>query len=148
MNEKTSSLVFLQYLTTVFDNITDGILLINVEANDHFTLAMANKRFFEFSGYPDDSIDKEISEIVGPEAYGFLQRQYKKVVRSKTPLEYLKWSDVPAGLRAFEVRLVPILSTTGNCVVIAALIHDATEREQLKSEVEKLRATVRGIRQS
>src|SRR5260370_24319503 len=59
MAEQTSSLVFLQYLTTVFDNIADGVLLIGVEPRDTFKLVMANKTFFEFSGYPDDSIGKK-----------------------------------------------------------------------------------------
>jgi PAS domain S-box-containing protein len=148
MGGQTSSLVFLQYLTTVFDNIADGILLINVDSTDRFSLALANKTFFKFSGYPEDSIGKNVSEVVSHESYAFLSRQYKKVIRTKRPLGYLRWSEVPAGMRAFEVRLVPVFNTTGDCVQIAAIIHDATEREQLRKEVLHLRATVRGIRQS
>jgi PAS domain S-box-containing protein len=148
MAEQTSSLVFLQYLTTVFDNIADGVLLISVEPRDTFKLAMANKTFFEFSGYPNDSIGKKVSDIVSPESFMFLSRQYKKVIKNKRALEYLRWSDVPNGMRAFEVRMVPIFNTTGDCLLIACIIHDATEREQLRTEIEHLRESIRGIRKN
>ena len=106
---------------------------------------MANKPFFTFSGYPADSVGKLVNEVVPPESYTFLARQYRKVIRTKRPLDYTRWVTVPAGLRAFDVRLVPIVGTTGDCVQIAAIIHDATEREQLRGEVERLRESVRGI---
>src|SRR5438309_12053288 len=114
MEQQASALVFLQYLTTVFDSIADGILLINVEKDGMFRLVLANKRFLEFSGYPADALGKNIAETVSPESYSFLSRKYKKVIKTKKPLSYLRWSDVPAGLRAFEVRMVPILNTTGD----------------------------------
>lgn len=143
-----SSLVFSQYLTAILDTIADGILLISVEPGNVFRLALANKPFFDFSGYPEDSVGKLVPQIVSPGSYAFLARQYRKVIKTKQPLDYLRWTEMPAGLRALDVRLVPILSTTGDCVQIAAIIHDATEREQLRQEVERLRASVRGIRQN
>lgn len=148
MDGQASSLVFLQYLTTVFDNIADGILLINVDSPNKFSLAVANKPFFEFTGYPETTIGKDASKIVSRESHHYQMRQYRKVVRIKQPVDYLHWTDTPAGMRALEVRLVPILNTTGDCAQIAAIVHDATEREQLRDEVSHLRATVRGIRQS
>lgn len=147
-DEQQSSLVFLQYLTNVFDGITDGVLLIDVIKSDTFKLAMANKTFYDFSGYSRDSLGKNVADIVPPASYSFLVRQYKKVVRTKKPLQYLRWSEVPIGQRAYEVRMVPVFNTTGDCVQIVCIVHDATEMEQLREEVERLRGTVRGIRSS
>jgi PAS domain S-box-containing protein len=145
---QTSSLVFLQYLTTVLDNIADGILLVSIDGPDNFTLTMANRPFLVISGYPEDSVGKNLRDIVSPESYAFLTRQYRKVVRTKHAHDYIRWAEVPAGMRAFDVRMVPVFNTTGDCIQIACFIHDATEREQLREEIVRLRETVRGIRRS
>lgn len=139
MPDKSSSLVFLQYLTVVFDNIKDAILLIGVEPKGTYRLLVANKVFFAVSGFPEDSVGKEVSEIVGPEGYAFLKGQYEKVAESKQPLDYIRWSDVPAGRRAFEVQMIPVLNTVGECVQIVAITRDITEHANLKKEVEQLR---------
>jgi len=141
-------MIFLQYLTTVFDNIADGIVLMSLEVNDEYRLAMANRQFYDFSGYPEDSEGKKICDIATPDSSIFLQRQFKKVTKTKRPLDYLRWAEVPVGLRAFDVRLIPVLGTTGDVILIACILHDATEREQMRKEVERLRATVRGIQSS
>ena len=148
MDGHDSSLVFMQYLTTVFDNIADGVLLINVEGPNTFRLMIANKPFFAFSGYPEDSVGKRLPEFLTPDSYSFLSRQFRKIIKTKKTINYTRWADTPTGLRAFNGRLVPVIGTTGDCVQIAAIIQDCTEQEQLRKEVGHLRETVRGIRSS
>ena len=148
MDSGKSSLVFLQYLTSVFDNIADGIVLISIGPGDEYRLAMANRPFYAFSGYPEDSAGKRLSDVASSESNIFLARHCKKVVKYKRPLDYLRWAEVPIGYRAFDVRLVPVLGVTGDVVQIACILHDATEREQMREEIERLRETVRGIRKS
>jgi PAS domain S-box-containing protein len=148
MDGHASSLVYINYLTTVFDNIADGILLISIEGPNAYRLTMANKPFLAFTGYPKDSIGKKISDFTEPETYSFLARQFRKVVKTKKSVDYMRWTDTPTGLRAFSGRLVPIFSTTGDTLQIAAIIRDCTEEEQLREEVSRLRDTVRGIKSS
>jgi len=139
MKPETSSLVFLHYLTTVFDNIRDAIMLIGIEPGNTYRLLLVNQVFLRISGYPADSVGKKVSEIVTPEGYAFLVQQYKKVMRSKKSLEYLRWSDVPAGRFAFEVQLLPVLNTVDECAQIIVITRNVTERENLREEVKKLR---------
>gem|GEM_PF-1622553 len=148
MDGQVSSLVYIQYLTTVFDNIADGILLINIEGPSSYRLTMANKPFFAFTGYPADSVGKKISEFLANDQHTFLSRQFRKVIKTKKPVDYTRWTETPTGLRAISGHLVPIFGTTGNTVQIAAIIHDCTEQEQLREEVSRLRETVRGIKSS
>ncbi|HSX35147.1 MAG TPA: PAS domain-containing protein [Candidatus Saccharimonadales bacterium] len=148
MDGHNSSLVYIQYLSTVFDNIADGILLINIEGPNSYRLSMANKPYFAFSGYPEDSVGKKLPEFLTGESYTFLSRQFRKVIKTKKTVDYTRWADMPSGLRAINGRLVPIFSTTGECIQIAAILHDCTEQEQLREEVGHLRDTVRGIRSS
>lgn len=148
MDGQVTSLVYIQYLTTVFDNIADGILLINVEGSNTFRLVMANKPFFAFSGYPEDAIGKKTSEFLTSDQQSFLSRQFRKVVKTKKAVNYMRWAETPTGLRALSGNLVPIFGTTGDTVQIAAIVHDCTEQEQLREEINRLRETVRGIKSS
>jgi hypothetical protein len=78
-------------------------------------------------------------EIVGPKGFAFVEKKYQRVIRTKHPLEYTSWSEVPAGRRAFEVRLIPIMNTVGECVQILALTRDVTELAELREQVKRLR---------
>jgi PAS domain S-box-containing protein len=139
----------MQYLATVFDNIADGVVLLGVEPDDEYKFILANKPFYAFSGYAEvSSKGRLLSDIVQPDTRIFLYRHYKRVRKSRQPVEYSHWHDVPAGYRCFAVRLVPILGTTGDVILIACILRDVTEYEQLKSEVERLRKTVRGIKEA
>jgi len=139
----------MQYLATVFDNIGDGIVLLGVEPDDEYKFILANKPFYAFSGYTQaDAEGRLLSDIVSRDNKMFMYRHYKRVKKSRQSVEYSHWHDVPLGYRCFNVRLVPILGTTGDVILIACILHDATEYEQLKSEVERLRKTVRGIKEA
>jgi PAS domain S-box-containing protein len=139
MPDKTSSLVFLHYLTTVFDNISDAILLIGIEPDEHFRLLLANEAFNRNTGHPKSVVGKLIDEVVTPESYTQLKPRYKKVIADKQPLTYTEWFDVPLGRQAFEVKLIPILNAVGQCVQIAAITRNVTELHDLRAENKKLR---------
>lgn len=137
---KTSSLVFLQYLTSVFDNIDDAILLIGVEPKGEYRLLLANGAFWRNSGHDQAScIGKSISVVVTPDSYTFLKKIYKKVVDTKKPLTSTAWFDVPLGRQAFDIKLIPVLNTVGDCVQIAAITRNVTELSNLRHEVQELK---------
>ncbi len=142
MPDKTSSLVFLNYLTTVFDNISDVILLIGVEPNDQFRLLLANEAFSRNTGHPKTVVGKLIEDVVAPQSAAQLKPRYKKVIATKQPIIYTEWFDVPLGRQAFEVKLIPILNAVGQCVQIAAITHNVTELHTLRAENKVLQAKV------
>ena len=143
MSDKTSSLVFLHYLTTVFDNIHDAILLIAVEPNEQYRLLLANSAFARNTGRTDVPVGKRIDEFVEPESYALLKPRYNKVVATKQPTTYQDWYNVPLGRQAFEVTLIPILNAVGQCVQIAAITRNITELSDLRVENKKLRAQLK-----
>ncbi|HSW66503.1 MAG TPA: PAS domain-containing protein [Bacillota bacterium] len=140
MKPKTSSLVFLNYLTTIFDNIADAIILIGVEPKGKYRLLLANDAFFASSGHTDDVIGREIVDIVHPDSYATLIKHYQRAVRTKRPVELTSWYIVPRGRRAFHIKLIPITNTVGDVVQIAGLNRDVTEILNLREEVRQLRA--------
>ena len=133
--------MFLQFTATVFDNIEDTILLVGIEADKTYRLLMANAAFGRGSGHiTEKSIGKLVSEIVSPESYKVLVKWYEKVIKIKKPLNVTAWMNVPLGLQAFDIKMIPILNTMGECVQIAVITHNITEVLKLRAELKDLQA--------
>ena len=133
-------MIYLRYLTAAFDNIRDAVVLVGIEQGNVYRLLVANKSFHDISGYPPDCIGKEVGEFASPDGFDYLTGRYKKVRERKRPVEYIRWSNVPAGRRAFEVQLIPITNTVDEVVQIIGIVRDVTTLLKLKNEVQELRA--------
>jgi PAS domain S-box-containing protein len=144
MASETSSMVFIQYLTTVFDNIHDAILLIGVEPNNTFRLLMANKGFNRGSGHTAKEIGKTIQEISPPKTYEKLVKRYQTVIKTKKRQAFTEEYDVPMGRQTYEVQLIPIFNSVGTCTQIACITHNVTELHRLQ---ERLRETAETLEQ-
>jgi len=137
MASESSSLVFLQYLTAVFDNLTEAITLIGVEPHHTYRLLVANEGFNRGTGHSKKEIGKTVQEIVKPEAYKKLVPQYQKVIKTKKPIQFTEWYDVPIGKQAFEVKMIPIINAVGECVQIACITRNVTEMRQLEQQLKE-----------
>jgi len=142
--EATTSFVFLNYLTTVFDDIGDGILLVGIEPGPVYRLAVTNRALIDLSGYPADSVGKPISELVSPEIFAVLDHYYQRVIQTRQPVTFTHRFTLPAGKRIVQTKLIPILNAVGQCTHIAAIVHDKTENVRLR---ELLAAQSRALRQ-
>jgi len=140
-----SSLVFLQYLTTVFDNIDEAIILINVEPKDGFRLLMANESFFTKTGYTKEVIGDDIKDIVSPKGYAHLLRNYRKVVQTKKQVQYTQVYSMPIGQMHYSVKLIPIVSAIGEVVQIAGIVNDITEIEDLRQKMDRTTRTLDSV---
>lgn len=139
MLQKKSSLVFLQYMTTVFDNLDEAIFLIGVEPDETYRLLVANKAFLQDTGHAPDDIGKVVEQILEPSTYTLLKKRYAKVVQSKQPTEHTEWYTVPNGHYAYQVKFTPILNAVGECVQITGISRNVTELHNLRTEVQDLR---------
>jgi PAS domain S-box-containing protein len=152
MAAHSTSMVFIQYLTTVFDNIKDAVLFIGVERNHTYRLLMANEAFYKDSGHTPDQAGMTIQDIVAPGVYKNLVKRYEQVIKTKKPYEYIATYDVPAGQRIFEVQLIPIINAVGEVVQIAGITRNITElhnlRELAKASAETLEQLARDLREA
>jgi hypothetical protein len=136
MVPKTSSMVFLQYLTTVFDNIQDGVLLIAVEPHNTFRLLMANRGFGRNTGHGMGVIGKTIEEIVAsPETYHKLLPRYLEAIKAKKPVEFTDTYDEPRGVQVYEMQILPVTSAVGEVVQLAVIARNVTELHQLRHQI-------------
>ncbi len=135
MQSGHSSLVYLQYLTTVFDNVQDVVLLIAVEPGQTYRLLMANDAYFRETGYDRTTIGEALQDIVNKKSYAHLTAQYNAVIETKEALFFTHWYTVPNGEQAFSVKLIPILNALGEVVQIASISRNVTELEELRQKV-------------
>jgi PAS domain S-box-containing protein len=142
MHPDTSSLVFLQYLTTVFDNIEDAIVLVSVEPKGHYQLLLANEGFYRNTGYQRTCVGKSVQELISEKGWEHLSHQFRKVVDDKKQLCFSHWYDVPLGRRSFDVKLIPVLNAVGEVVHIASISHNVTELEELREKVTETTKTL------
>jgi hypothetical protein len=127
--------MLINYLMTVFDNVDVSIILVSVEPEGRFKALLTNKTFGKTAGFPNDIVGKYLDEVASPQTYEQFSRPYQKVVQSKQTLEYSDWVPVPSGRRAYEVKMIPVLSTLGECVQIVAISRDVTKQYDMYGEL-------------
>lgn len=136
-------MVFLQYLTTVFDSIEEAIILVNVEPEGKYRLLMANDAFYRQSGYDrETTIGELVEKIVTVAGYKDLIQQYTNVVKTKKQVEFKRVYSVPLGKVSYQIKLIPILNAVGETIQIAGIIHDVSEVERLRQQVKKTNETL------
>ncbi|HSX17589.1 MAG TPA: PAS domain-containing protein [Patescibacteria group bacterium] len=142
MAPQNSSLVFLQYLTTVFDALDEAIFLLAVEPDNAFRLLTANEGFSRGTGHSTKDIGKTVQKIVSAESYKKLLPRYQKVVKTKKPLKFTEWYSVPLGKQFYEVKLIPIFNAVGECVQIACITRNVTEVHNLQQQLKETAETL------
>jgi PAS domain S-box-containing protein len=136
MAQKTS-MVFLQYLTTVFDNVKDAILLVGIEPKDTFRVLIANDGFTRSTGHTLEAIGKTVEETVHPDTYKKLLPRYHHVIKTKHASEFTETYESPLGQQVFDVKIIPILGAVGDVVQLAIISHNVTELHQLRNQVKE-----------
>ena len=135
----SSSLVFLHYLTTVFDNLEEMIVLIGVEPDEKYRYLITNAAYSRITGRTESLAGRLVSEVAPPESWKLLKRHYKDVVTKKEAVEFTQTYEVPLGTQIYDIKLLPIMNAVGEVVQIAGIARNITELENLKSEVKELR---------
>jgi len=134
VHKDTSSLVFIKYLTTVFDNVGQSVLLISVEPEQRYKVLLVNKTFGKTSGFPRDINGRYLDELLPPGVLDQVARHYRRVIETKQNIAYSEWMETPKGPRRFDVKIIPILNSVGECVQLVSMSYDATKDYMAKRE--------------
>jgi PAS domain S-box-containing protein len=140
---KPDVLSFQRYLIAVLDNIKEAVALLGIGSEGTIALLMANKAYHDITGYDRDTIGMNIFEFVDPKRHGFLKKQFEKILLYKQPVEYTIWAQVPLGRRAYEIEMIPVLTTRkNNAHEVIVMVRDITATAKLQEEVRKLKAVI------
>lgn len=121
--------MLINYLSTIFDNVEQSVLLIGIEPGNRYKALLVNKAFGKTSGFPQDVAGKYVDEVVTqPALYDHLVRRYRNAIASKQMVTYSEWLDVPNGKRRFDVKIIPILNSVGECTQFVVMSDDVTKQ--------------------
>lgn len=135
----TQELIFLNYLSSVFENLDDAILLYEVRSSE-FELLLVNKGFYTMTGYrkvSPEQLTKELHErLVGKSFTNDLHEviQTKRIKESTTRIA------VPRGDVVTKVKIIPILNSLGEVTHIVFIARDITELHAQANRIATLEA--------
>jgi PAS domain S-box-containing protein len=123
----------------IFDNISEGIFLLEVTEDYRFRNLEMNSSFLALTGINrDDMIGKFIEETVPKETANIVNAKYLHCVESGLPIEEEVELALPVGKRIFLSSLIPICNETGRVYRIVGITRDITQRRKEEEERIKL----------
>lgn len=131
----------------IFDNVLDGIYLLDVMEDDRFRTIEVNKALERITGIPRSfSVGKTQEETVPAEVAAIVNKKYRHCVEAGIPVEEEAELDLPAGKRYFHSTLIPARDENGRIYRIVGISRDITDRklaeEKIKESEQRLRLTV------
>jgi hypothetical protein len=135
-------LIFLNYLSTVFDGLDDSIMLIDVH-DETFTPLLVNDGFYRNSGREKTSIQDLVSEMsTSPTTPDFMKLCYE-AIKKRAVVEQTLPAVVPAGNKYFNTKAIPILNSLGTVTHLAVIGRDVTELRQKDEEIKALKTQLK-----
>jgi PAS domain S-box-containing protein len=119
----------------IFDNVLDGLYLLEVTADEHFRNLEMNPAFEKSTGMSRSQlIGKIIEETVPAEVAAIVNAKYRHCVEAGQPIEEEVELDLPAGRRIYHSTLIPARNETGKIHRIIGISRDITEQKLAEKE--------------
>ncbi|MCZ7383570.1 MAG: PAS domain-containing protein [Candidatus Methanoperedens sp.] len=120
------------YLETLFDNIDDGIFVVN---SDH-EIVKVNKSFLKLLGLNEERvIGKTCHEMVFGDKAQYMTEEcpVKKLLQTKKPLRFMHEASIKGTKKIFEINASPFLDKKDITNIILVL-RDVTQQKVLEEE--------------
>lgn len=139
-------LIFLNYLSKVFENLDDGIILCKVRSDRDLEALLVNQGFYKITGYKKGSVEKIVDELaLQPQNESFVEECYK-VIQTRQIKRAESVISVPNGLKRLCVKIIPVVNSFGEATHMVLIGRDITEStakdkrlRELEAELAKLK---------
>jgi two-component system cell cycle sensor histidine kinase/response regulator CckA len=127
----------------IFDNVLDGVFLLEVTDDGHFRNLAVNPAFETLTGMTGaELIGKTMEEAVPAETAEIVNAKYRRCVEEGRPTDEEVELDLPSGRRTYHSTLIPARDDSGRIHRIVGITRDITERINAQAQVAKLAAIV------
>ncbi len=136
----TQELIFLNYLSKVFENLDDAIVLCELR-DGVVEPVMVNRGFYEITGYTKDDNLSKIGEVLSsqPSNKAFLERTYEMLGAKEVQQDTTK-AIVPNGTIELRVKAIPVLTSLGEVTHVVFIARDITADLAKDQQIAKLEA--------
>jgi PAS domain S-box-containing protein len=119
------------YLSLLFQSVSDGIFLLQVEPGNCYRFLCVNLSFLKMTGLSgEDVVGKRIDEVLPQISHAPRKEKYQEAIRGRKTVSWEESVSYPAGIRVGEVTVTPLINKSGQVNQLAGVIRDITERKQ------------------
>lgn len=120
-------LIFLNYLSRVFENLDDAIMLCMVRSERDLEVLLVNQGFYKITGYKKGNVEQIGDELAAqPTNRSFMEQCYQ-VVQDKEITRAESIIAVPSGTKRVCVKIVPVINSLGEVTHIVLIGRDITD---------------------
>jgi PAS domain S-box-containing protein len=125
-------------LSLIYNNTIDSIWLISLEVTEEkidFRFIYINDAFISTTGFSRQNVEGKLLEEVLPKAsHELVRSKYIEAYNKGETIHYSEVSQLPAGERYGEIRIVPVKDATGKITKLHCSAHDITENQIAKDK--------------
>ncbi len=130
-------LIFLNYLSKVFENLDDAILLFELDKTQSLQLLLVNNGFYNMTGFHKMPIKKLEQELESASDLDFMQR-LQEVIATKTLTESQTTQTTPNGTITAYIKIIPVLTSLGEVTHLVLLARDISEQVAKDARIQEL----------
>jgi len=123
----TQELIFLNYLSKVFENLEDAIMLFEVGDKKQLELQLVNYGFFRMTGLPQSSINDVKKVALKHPANAQFSELLAQSLSTKDIVQSRVTQSAPRGQIIADVKIIPVLTSLGEVSYLILLARDITE---------------------
>lgn len=122
----TQELIFLNYLSTVFENLDDAIVLCKVRSDRDLETLLLNQGFYSLTGYEKGDAKKLGDELAAQKPNRPFIEQCYQAIQDKKNHEAESIISVPNGLKHMCVKMLPVVNSLGEVTHMVLIGRDIT----------------------
>lgn len=136
-------------LSLIYNNVKDGIFLIENEGDNKFKVGAINNSYFQISGLKEEQVIGKYIDSFVPEPNLSLIVMYNQLaISTKNTVSWESERNYVTGTKNIITTITPVFNSKGVCTQLIGSIHDVTKERVALKEREKLSNDLNKIMQS
>jgi two-component system NarL family sensor kinase len=129
-----------------FENTSEGLFIIDVEADGGFVFRELNPVLEELTGLPTASLQgRAPHECLRQEIADEVEANYRRCVETGTTIRYEERLDLPGGTRDWQTSLTPVRDKSGRIIRILGAARDITDQKSRARQLEESRGLLQSV---
>lgn len=136
-------------LSLIYNNVKDGIFLIENEGNNKYKVGAINNSYFKISGLKEEQIlGKYLENFVPEPNLSEILMNIQLAISTKNTVSWESERNYLTGIKSIINTITPVFNSKGICTQLIGSIHDVTKERVALREREKLSNDLSKIMQS